>query len=96
MAWPEAGSLETWRWVEMLASTMWSVIPGPVDLRGKQGESEPGLAWPYFTELGSEIRLFLKSPSVTLTVLREDRRRVQNNCRGFSRATCFSSGFTCR
>ena len=62
----------------------------------KQGESQSGLAWSYFTELGSEIRLFLKSPSVTLTVLREDRRLVQNNCRGFSRATCFSSGFTCR
>ena len=31
-AWPLAGSLEMWRWVEMLASSWWSVIPGPVDL----------------------------------------------------------------
>ena len=94
--WPEAGSLEMWRWVEILASSMWSVIPGPVDLREEtlHCESELGLAWSYLTELGSEILLLLKSPSDTLTVFREDRRRVQNNWRGFSRETCFSSGFT--
>ena len=97
VACPEAGSLEMWRWVEILASTMWSVIPGPVDLREEtlDCESGPGLAWAYFTELGREILRLLKSPSDTLTVFREDRRRVQNNCRGFSLETCFSSGFTC-
>ena len=32
VAWPLAGSFEMWRWVEMLASSWWSVMPGPVDL----------------------------------------------------------------
>ena len=86
----------------MLASTMWSVIPGPVDLKGNNEQCESlssqGQVWSYsyLTEVGSEILLFLKSPSDTLTVFREGRRRAQNNWRGFSRETCFSSGFTCR
>merc|ERR1719339_320606 len=29
---PTAESLEMWRWVEMLASSMWLVMPGPTDL----------------------------------------------------------------
>ena len=99
VAWPDAGSLEMWRWVEILASTMWSVMPGPVDLRGNIAllvrVQENGVTGSYFTEVGSEILLLLKSPSDTLTVLREDSLRVQNNWRGFSRETCFSSGFTC-
>ena len=40
------------------------------------------------------ILLLATSGSVTLTVLMEERRLVQNSCSGFSLDTCFSSAFT--
>ena len=90
--WPVAGSLEMWRWVEILANNIWFVIPGPVDL------IEDGSV--IFETLVESSSSFSSSSSLTsslddcLLMLRGASLLVQNSCRGFSRDTCLSSAFT--
>ena len=94
-AWPLAGSLEMWRWVEILASSWWSVMPGPVDLGiSRYWTPELGDIIHYLRDGGRVILRLPTSGSVMLTVLMEDSLLVQNSWSGFSRETCFNSAFT--
>ena len=55
---PTAESLEMWRWVEILASNMWSVMPGPTELRKR------GLEYKLFS---LEKLYFCQNPSPNST-----------------------------